>query len=164
MSPHAINLFPIRILAIDPGLTTGYAAFNDEGYPFATGEIREPGGLKDANLRTHIDWFRKLKNKPGTIVCEQFRIRPGNETTGKRVIASEVIGVVRTWAVLNEIELVMSEPANLNTGCKLAGIVMPKQHSKTHVPSAIAHGTLYAVEKGIRKMVAGGITVLRRPG
>lgn len=164
MSLPAINLFPIRILAIDPGLTTGFAAFNDKGYPFATGTINEPGGLKEANLRTHVTWFKKLKNRPQTIVLEQFRVRPGGETNGQRVIASEVIGVVRTWAILNSIELVMSEPANLKDVCLLAGIVMPKQHSKTHVPSAIAHGTFYAVNAGIRTTVAGGLKVLRPPG
>lgn len=161
MSLRPIDLYPIRILAIDPGLTTGWAAFNKEGFPFATGMIKEPGGIKNANLKTHVDWFKRLKNKPQTIVLEQFRVRPGGETNGQRVIASEVIGVVRTWAILNDVGLVMSEPSNLSDGCKLAGIIMPKDHAKSHVPSALAHGTYYAVDAGIRTVVSGGIKVLR---
>jgi len=157
VSSAALNLFPMRILAIDPGLNTGWAAFNDKGFYFATGMIKEPGGLKGADLSHHINFFRTLKNKPQTIVCEQFRIRPGGETNGQRIIASEVIGVVRTFAVLNKIELVMSESKNLEPGCTFAGIdykwfvrTSKTNHIKTNVPSAIAHGTFYAVENGIR--------------
>ncbi len=147
------DLFKCKVLAFDPGLTIGWAAFAYNGYPFATGEIKNSGGMNEYTLKETVVFLAELTNMPEIMVCEDFIVAPTNKLYGQRVIASEVIGVIRTFSVLKRIPLVMSPSKNLPRGLKRAGITMPQNHAKTHVPSAIAHGTFYVTESGIRPIL-----------
>lgn len=157
--PHSLiqtGLLPIWAVSFDPGLTTGVAAFDESGKPIWWGEIKETDGLKKTDLRTTIDCIWKIDPKPRLVICEDFIVEPpryknngySHKLSGSRVIASEVIGIIRSWCVTNKITLVMSLRTNLYIGLKMAGLQMPSNHNNTHVPSAIAHGTWYLATIG----------------
>lgn len=151
----------VEYIAFDPGLKTGWAAFNAQGYPFATGVINDMHGIKNANLYNLINFMASLKGnkKPKKIICEDFIVEQSNKLFGQRVIASEAIGVIRTYCKLSDVPIIMSPRTNLPQGCKRAGIPYPFKgsHDKTHVPSAIAHGTYYAFYTAkIRSVIPAG--------
>lgn len=151
----------VEYIAFDPGLWNAWAAFNAEGYPFATGVIRDTHGIKNANLHNLIDFLASLKGnkKPKKIICEDFILEQSNKIFGQRVIASEAIGVIRTYCKLAGIPIIMSPRTNLRQGCERAGIKYPFEgsHDKSHVPSAIAHGTYYAIYTAkIRSVLPAG--------
>jgi hypothetical protein len=98
---------PWTVLALDPGVTTGWARFvtpnNRDGY--TSGQIVN-GVL---GLWASLRMAAFLDGMPDVIVCESFQYRPKLDKAVLEPV--EVIGAVKVFCYMNEIKLVMQTPA-----------------------------------------------------
>lgn len=137
----------LKYCSIDPGKTTGYALFAENG------DIQEFSKIKDPDK--FLDWLEELDPFPEVFIIEQFRVRPfagGNTwSTGP---TQQLIGAIRRVLKKKGIptkNVIFQEPSILPIGFKYAGLPYNK---KKHVPddqSALVHGIYYLTKNKIRK-------------
>lgn len=101
----------LRIIAYDPGLTTGLCIIENQTpggeYEFFQQELtfRQVGDL----LRVWED--EGVLKTPCTFVCESFTINQQTARNSQAPWSLEVIGLIRYAAMRNHIELVMQQPS-----------------------------------------------------
>jgi hypothetical protein len=134
----------IRILAVDPGMTTGVALWDS----------RRPSDVHVIEMSDDdfLDWVWAYQSSFDLVVCEAFRL--GSRTTGKTVEGSmrtiELIGALRFVARLKDFPLVLQQPAEaegFSTKEKLQRVGWWTQ-GKEHGRSATKHLLLYLVVSG----------------
>ncbi len=135
-------------LAFDPGTNTGWAKFNEDG-------IQIQWGI----LKGHDALFEFLENlgenyggEPEEIIYEDYVYNPNVRQGGKRPVAGIAIGYIEAYAKRKTITIHKTQPKDLPTGLRWAGIRWNKTNG--HLPddfSAIAHGTYSLQKRGIRK-------------
>lgn len=130
-------------LAVDPGETTGWALFSPDGSLEGMGQIK---GL-DAFYR----WLADECPSVDYVICEDFIVNPRKKFGGSRMIASQVIGVVRAHCLQNSIRLVLQANRYLKIGYAYAAARQPTTHADSHQWDAFAHGVYYLVKHRIRK-------------
>jgi hypothetical protein len=130
-----------KYIAFDPGKTTGWATFNADGYLTLFGEIVGEDKL--------TDFLEELDFTPSVIIYEDYIINPHVRQGGKRPVASEAIGIIKSFARRKQIELVNQRNTVLDIGLKWAGLKRPKGHLPDKY-SAIAHGTYYLESNNLR--------------
>lgn len=120
----------MRILAIDPGGTTGYAVLED-GKPTHMGQIDSSDILR---------WINSL-TKPDVLILENYRVRPGHKRWDETQ-PSQLIGAFKLKAAEWGIEPVMQEPAIKPVGY---GWMRAKFGitDKNHMLDALAHSIYY---------------------
>lgn len=127
-------------LSIDPGKTTGYALFDDNGVVNFMGKIEGEDKFLDqleSLVETHT-----IK----TAIVEGFRNRPNNLVSMRSTNPTSMhIGAITRVLRKKKILIVMQEasPA-LAIGLRFLGV--HEQYINKHVPddvSALAHGTYY---------------------
>lgn len=121
-------------LAIDPGETTGWAAFDDEGTILAMGQFTQKEQTKW--LDEHI--LSTLKE----VICEEYRNYKGGTFRGQKNQTSKNIGAIELICELRGVPYVL-QPANIKKiGYKFAGLgAAPSNHAISHQYDAVAHGT-----------------------
>jgi len=94
----------LRILALDPGGTTGYAhAVKDGDNMFVT------YGQQRLN---HYEFYDFLLSYPSDyLICESFEFRQGNQL-GVDLIPVELIGIVKLYAYLKKPQAIYFQPAS----------------------------------------------------
>lgn len=131
-------------LAIDPGETTGWAAFDADGSIIDMGKIKGPD--------TFLDWLEE--QNPTECILEIYRNRPGFVNEWSKGETQQLIGAIKRTLRkkgLTSKQIHEKEPRDLPIACKMAGIPYSKT---THLPddqSAFAHGVHYLTVAGIRK-------------
>ena len=135
-------------LAIDPGKTTGYAYFDEEGKLLMSGKV--------TGEDTFLDQLELLVPNIKVIIMEAYRNRPGKANVHNNWSKNETsqhIGAIKRIARKAGIEVVEQEPSPcLAIGLKFIG--MGEKYAGKHVPddiSAQAHGTYYLRQKKILK-------------
>lgn len=137
-------------LAIDPGQTTGYALFDENGDSRFMGKIKgEDKFLDELELIVSA-------NQITTIILEAYRNRPGlknSHNNWSKNETSQHIGAIKRIARKAKVEVVEQEPSPcLPIGLKFLG--MSDVYRDKHVPdevSALAHGTYYLRKNKILK-------------
>lgn len=138
---------PTKYLALDPGESSGWAAFDEDGnlILYDTCYSRE-------------SVYNLLDDKhPRVIIMEDFKLYPNKakEQSWSSFETVRLIGAVEHWAWQNNVEVIL-QPANIKSVAYLwAGISPPKQHSMTHETDAYVHGIYYLQKSGIRKPQQG---------
>lgn len=99
----------IRIIAIDPGRTTGVA------YYFRASTSDPFGAKQFVCVNALVDWL--ISVQPTTIIMETFRLlrEKALSLCGQDIYASEVIGAVKVFCVSHNIPLIMQYPPTRNT-------------------------------------------------
>lgn len=130
-------------LALDPGETTGWASFNQDGSLIDYGQAE--------GFDFFSGWLEFLEPKPFLIICEEWILNPNIPQGGSRQETVQVIGSVRNYAIRNGIDIEWQSPSRKPAGYAWAGMKpLPKsQHSISHQYDAIAHGTYYLVKHKI---------------
>lgn len=133
-------------LSIDPGETSGWATFDEEGTFKAWGQIKGTPELED--------WLAELE-PPKVVIIEEFRLYKSKalQQSGSKLETVQVIGSVKNQARRWKATIV-EQRADVRGIAELYSGVSEKSvpHSKSHKISAMNHGTYYLVTKGIIKL------------
>lgn len=132
-----------KYLAIDPGFTSGYATFDENGKMTAFGQIANPDDM--------MDWIEELRPEPDVIILEDYVIRKNVSHAGSRAPTIQLIGMIKRYAKKKAIKVVLQMSHAKNIGYKFAGLVPTKNHDQSHQYDAIAHGCYYLQKNGIRE-------------
>lgn len=134
----------VAYLAIDPGLTTGWAAFDISGELIGMGQVHGIDQFDDK-----LGNFSRLL----AIICEDFLHNPNVPQGGSRGPAQQVIALVRRYSRYAKVKLVMQASRILKVGYAWACIKqLPKsRHAESHQFDAVAHGVYYLQRNGIRR-------------
>lgn len=131
-------------LAIDPGTTSGWAMFGEDGKPLAFGKIK--------GYDKFLDWLEELN--PGMLIIERYRNRGGFTNSFSDMPTSQHIGAIKRIARKKKIPIVEQDPSPaLTIGLRFLNVYSLYQGK--HVPdeiSALAHGTYFLRKNGIQKV------------
>ncbi len=130
----------MRLLALDPGESTGWAIFQDAG-------IEDFGTLKKHEVE---DWL--IDQKPDVVVVEDYKIRPNkfNAHAWSSPYTLQLIGSIKTIFKMKGIQVILQQPSVKPVGYGLAGATYVKGKPNMHYLDAIAHGCFYLVTaKGV---------------
>jgi hypothetical protein len=138
MSEHDKDL--IKITALDPGKTTGWAVIYVKDKTVTLGPF---GETKDMTL---VDIKEHLQNAT-VVLYEGFWIRPDKSRQGSfdwnQMPAPQVIGSLLTLCKLFEVPVVKQQPGQRIPGYGYLGLTSRKRHYE----DALAHAMFYAVTK-----------------
>lgn len=127
----------MRIMAFDPGGTTGIAVF------FAN-RFMNAGQL--GPHPHHVDLYNELEQlQPEVVICERFVHRT---TIGVDVTALEYIGVITLWCEQNKVHLRMQTPSAAKafwTDDKLKHLGLWRKGQR-HAVDAIRHALTYIMD------------------
>lgn len=164
--PSKWNMEPFRLMALDPGGTTGIATSR-----FIGDSIENPN-IVDLNYTTydmgpmkhHMTlWDYIASFNPDTIICESFDFRQNYGREGERnkveLISREYIGVAELYCQMTKTKLVMQSASmgkNFVPDDKLdkTGILVTPSHPNRHKNDALRHLVRYqVVNLGIRSPI-----------
>ena len=128
------------ILVVDPGDTTGYALFEEDGELYLKGQ---------ADFDKFLDFL--LKNSFDSIVVEDYRLRKGKQAqqTGSRFQAVQVIGALKYIARQEEIPFELVSVQAKTLGSMYSGVKPPSDHKKSHEIDAYNIGIYWLVDNKI---------------
>lgn len=134
---------PVKYLAIDPGKTSGYARFDENGNDDGEGTVTDKIGVYEL-----LELFR-----PEVVICEQYRLFPwkSNQQAMSLFDTVRIIGAIEYWCYSNGASLFMQEPSIKSTAYLWANRTVSKTHSKTHAADAYCHGLYWLIRRDIRK-------------
>lgn len=133
------------LLAFDPGETTGWALFKDDGVFLGFGQVKY-----GEELYTSLDGFTDIN----TVVIEKFTLykHKAKQQSGSEMKTSQVIGIIKTYA-RNWGAEVVEQPASIKPIAeKFSGLQASKgSHKNSHHKDAFNHAIYYFISKGILK-------------
>lgn len=139
-------------LSYDPGKTTGWARFNDDGSAVEYGQV----SLDD--LIDHLDAMEKLHETDPvrTIIVEDFTLfsRMAKQQAGSKMEASQAIGMLKAFAArCGPTTLFVLQDPKIKAVAEKLTQLSPKgmAHSRTHWIDAFNHGAYYLINAGIRQ-------------
>lgn len=129
----------MRLLGIDPGGVNGLAWF-DEEYNLS--------GFTQVTLNELPHWLEEHEPKPTLIVLENYKLwkHRALQQAGSSMPAAQAIGMVKSYATRNNIELIEQSPQILENAQKMSQVKMPSDHSQSHWVAAYLHGFWYLVK------------------
>ena len=129
-NPENVQLEKGRIIAIDPGGTTGIAVRKEDGEIYLT-QLTKPSELWE-----FLRGYRRVEEQ-GTIICENFstagRISSAGLHTVRLVGGVQAIGWVMGWPVYTP------EPAQRIMMREKAEEIAPRKHELRHQRDALMH-------------------------
>lgn len=135
----------MKYLALDPGHSTGWATFKENG---------DADRMGTATSREAV--YTLLKDEsPDLIIMEDWITKQGVALGGDKLETVRVIGAVEFYAYLRNIQIIL-QPNNIKSiAYRWAGMVPPKRKSLTHEADAYVHGVYYLQKIGIRRPQQG---------
>lgn len=128
------------ILVVDPGDTSGYALFHDNG------ELHKRG---QAKFDEFLDFI--LSHSFDRIVVEDYRLRAGKQAqqTGSRFQAVQVIGALKFAAKIDNLPFELANVQAKTLGAMFSGEKAPSDHKKSHEVDAYNIGIYWLVDNKI---------------
>lgn len=131
-------------LAIDPGETYGWAAFDDKGSVVDKGQFRheQDTEILAALIPSHLK----------TVICEDYRNHGWQQQKKwSRNQTSKNIGKVEMTCALRNVPVVLQSNTKKSIGYKWAGLDgPPSNHAISHQYDAYAHGVYWLQINSIR--------------
>jgi hypothetical protein len=139
-------------ISFDPGLTTGYAVFRDDGSLIRSGSVYAKENYQLYEFLQEVNAFQ-LK----VIIIEDYRLFPwkSKAQSWDRLDTVRYIGAIQYWAYLHGVPTVEQAPNIKGIAYRWAGISPPKNHAMSHEPDAFVHGVYYLQSNGIRSPQQG---------
>lgn len=135
---------PLRIFAVDPGGTTGFALI--EG-----AKVIQAGEIPTADFH---NWLaEEVPSDIQYLIVEDYKIRPERLTHANHAWASgltiQLIGALKFWAHLNEVTLVLQQAYIKATASGWTGLPYnPKSPVQNqHAYDAAMHGVYFLIKK-----------------
>lgn len=137
---------PAHYLAIDPGKSTGWATFNENG-----------AGARNGVVYSRVDVYGLLtKVQPKFLIVEDFALFPwkSNAQAWSKFEEVRVIGAIEFWAFVKQVPMELQPSSVLAIATKWAGLKIPKGHLPDEM-SAYSHGVYYLQRHGLRSLQQG---------
>ena len=135
-------------LALDPGLHTGWATWDESGTPITMGTVHNYDALHEL-----------LESFPSTIrvvILEDFILfkHKAREQSGSKMPAPKAIGQIETFARLWRAQIVKQPSSIKAIAERSVGGMSTKGMAKirTHMWDAYNHGNYYLIKQGIKKI------------
>lgn len=128
------------ILVVDPGDTTGFAMFQDNGELFEKGQ---------ADFSKFLEvLYNSICSR---IIVEDYRLRAGKQAqqTGSRFQAVQVIGALKYHAFLHDVQFELASVQAKTLGSMYSGVKPPSDHKKSHEIDAYNIGIYWLVDNKI---------------
>lgn len=148
-----------RVLAFDPGHTTGWAYFS-------FGKLEEAGEIDTSNMETAVKEVDLLIGgySPDIVVVEDYRVYRwrAKHHIGSELLTVQVIGCIQTIAIQEQVQQIIKQPAHIAKGfcsnekLKEWGFY---QTAEKHANDAVRHGCYYLLFGPIQKKDKIGGTV-----
>lgn len=126
-----------KVLAVDPGGTTGYAIF------YVNGDVIKMIDCGQIKGYSGLDRFVSIA-RPSVLVIEEFRVRINAAVIGATLETIEVVGVAKYLAGLYEAMVVLQQPSQKtffnDERLKALGLY---QVGQQHARDAIRHALYY---------------------
>ena len=132
-------------MAIDPGITSGYAFFDDNGKPTDLGDVK--------GVNEFLDFLDDITPSPLVIIVESYVIRryQVRENAGSKQETLQVIGAIKRYGYRRHIPVIEQDNQKKVIGYKYLGMKPSPNHRLTHRTDALAHGQYYLQSRGIVK-------------
>lgn len=136
----------MKIIAVDPGKTTGVATFNGEGKLQTIAELKYPDEF--------AKWLH-IERRNIVWVVEDFKLLPPSYFKSNKAMwwnsmfAPKVIGAIESLAIATGNQFILQQPNIKPIGYKLMGAEYKKGKKNVHVQDAICHGFYYFHKQGI---------------
>ena len=129
------------ILVVDPGDTTGFASFYDNGDEYSRWQDNFEGVLK------LLVGMTPLATDLTHIIVEDYRLRKGKQAqqTGSRFQAVQVIGALKYHAMRVGAKFELVDVQAKMLGSMYSGIKPPSNHKKSHEIDAYNIGIYWLV-------------------
>lgn len=136
----------IKYAAFDPGKTTGYALYAEDGMLYIMSQ-----------LYTRVETIEFLKNLPNSIthfIAESYIVRPGVKHGGSDVPAVRVLGYIESEALRRGAFYIEQQPAKKTIGYARLKTKAPSNHAMSHGLDAAAHGEYFLFANRVRERYA----------
>lgn len=132
-------------LAIDPGGSTGWATFTEDGHAITLGTCR---------TREQVyELLRKVN--PQHLIVEDWITKQNAQLGGDKLEVIRVIGALEFYAYIKRIPIVEQPNTIKGIGYKWAGLKQGGPKRDSHERDAYVHGVYFLQRKGIRKPQQG---------
>lgn len=140
---------PAYYLCIDPGETSGWATFKEDGSGDKFGEVR--GREAIYSLLTKV--------QPRTLIVEDFELFPwkSRDQAFSKFETVRVIGAIEFWAYVKGVSLILQMPNIKSIAYMWAGVQKAGSHKDSHERDAYVHGVYYLQKAGIRQPQQGRV-------
>jgi hypothetical protein len=132
-------------LALDPGETTGWAKFDENGELLKFGQYTQGD---------QTQWLSEnLTSSLKAVICEEYRIyNKSRQRNWSRNRTSKNEGAVEFLCDLRQVPFFLQPASVKKIGYKWAGLgEAPTNHAISHQYDAVAHGTYWLRQRGILK-------------
>lgn len=128
-----------KILAIDPGGTTGVAELD---YELSSQPVLSYAEQVEGGLAGFLDWYRARAGSWAQIVCEDFVLRPSVKFPD--LTPTYIIGAIESGEYWNQVKPIYQSPSQKplcsDEVLKRSGLY---QRGKPHANDAIRHAIIY---------------------
>lgn len=143
---------PYAYLAIDPGDTSGWATFDDQGNLTGMGQFGEGEFVKEISDLLHSDLKHVIVED---YVLFQHKAMAQTSSRGRKLKTAKMVGKIEMLAELRNVPVTKQESSKYSVGAAWGGFEIPSNHSISHQYVAAAHGVFFLQQNGIRKIGQG---------
>ena len=139
---------PPAYLAIDPGDTSGWATFDEDGNLIGLGQVKESDFVKEfTDLLTSSLKHVIIED----YVLFQHRAMAQTNSRGRKLKTPKMVGKLEMLAELRGVPYTKQESSRYPIGAMWGGFEIPSNHAISHQYVAAAHGVFWLQSNGIRK-------------
>jgi hypothetical protein len=150
----------LRVLALDPGVTTGWAYYDAEVEALRrlplVGQERDQIDACDL-IASYLD---NDKRPLSAVICESYRITQQTLKVTRQSASLEIIGVARWLSAGAHVDFVLQSPGDAKrfmTDAKLKSLGWWRSSSQDHAHDALRHLGLYLAKQGSEEILRAGL-------
>lgn len=134
-------------LAIDPGDTSGWATFDDQGNLTGMGQFKDTNFVAEITELLHSD----LKH----VIIEDYvlfkhRAMAQTNSRGRQLKTAKMVGKIEMLCDLKGVPYTKQESSRYKIGAMWGGFQIPDNHSISHQYVAAAHGIFWLQMNEVR--------------
>src|SRR5690348_111747 len=136
-------------LSYDPGKTTGWAKFADDGSAQEYGQV----DLDDLLMHCEIIKHNHQDDPVRALIVEDFVLfkHKAQQQTGSKMEAAQAIGILKALASAVGCPFILQDPKIKKIAAMQTQVFPTGAHKNTHWVDAFNHGAYWLIEQGIRK-------------